>query len=153
MPPTCFGVGEAVACRDQPLSMYAFLMQSNPMNPIRMYFHRLYNISLFLALIHEPFYPFTDRIGPLRLIQNGLTTRGRSSCWDCVPEGSGATASEIGSTSTYQSVDESRSSGNEPSEMSSAEKKRMKKRVLRRKKGSRKRCTVSWGVKLLYIGA
>ena len=72
-----------------------FLIQINPtMNHSCMYFHGLYNLSLFLALIHEPFYPFTDCIGLLRLIHNGMSTRGRSSCWDCETEGSGATAPE-----------------------------------------------------------
>ena len=71
------------------------LIQINPtMNHSCMYFHGLYNLSLFLALIHESFYPFTDCVGLLRLIHNGMSTRGRSSCWDCEAEGSGATAPE-----------------------------------------------------------
>ena len=138
LPPRAANSG-AMDSRGCACARVVFLIQINPtMNHSCMYFHGLYNLSLFLALIHEPFYPFTDCIGLLRLIQNGLSTRGRSSCWDCVPEGSGATAPETGSTSTYQRVDEGRSSGTESSEKSSAEKKRMKKRVLRRKKRSRR---------------
>ena len=122
-----------------------FLIQINPtMNHSCMYFHGLYNLSLFLALIHEPFYPFTDCIGLLRLVHHGMSTRGRSSCWDCETEGSGATAPETvlqALTKVWTRADdrvERKWIKHEPSEMSSAEKKRMKKRVLRRKKRSRR---------------